>query len=404
MSTRIRLRRADYGNWHTDNPTLDYGEVGLVFDTISSTNTLVGFKVGDGSTTWRNLLMHRMPTSSTTDGDGLGADGTGAEGAGEPVTTWDQIALLGRTQTFSTVQTFQNQIISTHSDDANAIQVNTDKFTVKGNDGDTAIAGTLAVTGATTLTGALAANGGITCDTDKFTVADTTGNTAIKGTLHVNNTTDGDVFTVGANAGSGFTVHGNDGDTSIAGTLTVTGAVTGTSTIVGAGDSYTASAVNTGATFLGSAIWKRTITVSAGSGLVNIQPGDVFANDVTDIDKLIKQEWHQCSMQWHTDPDSPNNSAAANGSASTNHYLAGGAVSGNFNRNHNANHDGVTSFCVAALNRFDPRDGSTAASNSLFWAGIAGLDDHVGVADLVRNNDSGKTGIDAIVTIWYTKS
>ena len=226
MSTRIRLRRADYTNWHNDNPTLDYGEVGLVFDSISSTNTFVGFKIGDGSTTWRNLLMHRMPTSSTTDGDGLGTDGTGTEGAGESVTTWDQIALLGRAQTFSTVQTFSNQIISTHSADANAIQVNTNKFTVKGNDGDTAIAGTLDVTGATTVTGALTADGGITCDTDKFTVADTTGNTAIKGTLHVNNTTDGDVFTVGANAGSGFTVHGNDGDTSIAGTLNVTGAVT----------------------------------------------------------------------------------------------------------------------------------------------------------------------------------
>ena len=226
MSTRIRLRRADYTNWHNDNPTLDYGEVGLVFDSISSTNTFVGFKIGDGSTTWRNLLMHRMPTSSTTDGDGLGTDGTGTEGAGESVTTWDQIALLGRAQTFSTVQTFSNQIISTHSADANAIQVNTNKFTVKGNDGDTAIAGTLDVTGATTVTGALTANGGITCDTDKFTVADTTGNTAIKGTLHVNNTTDGDVFTVGANAGSGFTVHGNDGDTSIAGTLDVTGTLT----------------------------------------------------------------------------------------------------------------------------------------------------------------------------------
>ena len=42
------------------------------------------------------------------------------------------------------------------------------------------MAGTLAVTGATTLTGALAANGGITCDTNAFTVEDTTGNTAME--------------------------------------------------------------------------------------------------------------------------------------------------------------------------------------------------------------------------------
>ena len=45
--------------------------------------------------------------------------------------------------------------------------------------GNTAIAGTLEVTGATAL------NGGLTMDTKKFTVADTTGNTAIAGTLDV---------------------------------------------------------------------------------------------------------------------------------------------------------------------------------------------------------------------------
>lgn len=47
------------------------------------------------------------------------------------------------------------------------------------------VGGTLGVTGVTTLTGALNANGGIACDTDKFTVADTTGNTVIAGTLDV---------------------------------------------------------------------------------------------------------------------------------------------------------------------------------------------------------------------------
>jgi hypothetical protein len=39
--------------------------------------------------------------------------------------------------------------------------------------------------GATTITGALAANGGFTYDTNRFTIADTTGNTAIAGTLSV---------------------------------------------------------------------------------------------------------------------------------------------------------------------------------------------------------------------------
>ncbi len=123
---------------------------------------------------------------------------------------------------------------------AGNFSVNTNKFTVAGSDGDTNIAGNLNVDGDTTLdsttmngtlvvhglayvdnikfngneidtvsgeltischgstvtiddnttisgtlgvTGALAANGGITVDTDKFTVADSTGNTTIAGTL-----------------------------------------------------------------------------------------------------------------------------------------------------------------------------------------------------------------------------
>ena len=45
--------------------------------------------------------------------------------------------------------------------------------------------GTLGVTGATTLSGALAANGGVNCDSGKFTIADTSGNTVIGGTLNV---------------------------------------------------------------------------------------------------------------------------------------------------------------------------------------------------------------------------
>ena len=54
----------------------------------------------------------------------------------------------------------------------------------------TKITTTLEVAGATTLTGELIANGGITCDTDAFTVADTSGNTAIKGTLTVTGVTE----------------------------------------------------------------------------------------------------------------------------------------------------------------------------------------------------------------------
>jgi len=402
MSTRIRLRRADYANWTSDNPTLDYGEVGLVYDN----GKLVGYKVGDGSTVFNTLKMHRAPIAGSTR-TGLGDDGKSAEDSDSLPLDWDKIALLqddntfiaGKTQTFSgavaldggvTCDTDKFTIADTTGDtttkgvlhvdnsaDADVVKVNTDKFVVQGDDGAVTTAGQITTTNTTD-----AAGSGITVNDDKFTVNAGTGDIA-----------------AGLD-GEKFTVAGATGNTVIAGTLAVTGAVTGTSTIVGTNDSYTADAVNTGATFIGSAIWRRTITVSAGSGLANIQPGDAFVSDVTDIDKLIKQEWHQCSMQWHQ----ADGSTGATGSANNNHYLAGGAVSGNFNRGNSDNQNGITSFCVAALNRFDPRDGSTAASNSLFWAGIAGLDHHVGVADLVLNNDSGKTGIDAIVTIWYTKS
>ena len=66
-----------------------------------------------------------------------------------------------------------------------AIKVNTDKFTVDGSTGNTSVAGTLGVTGASTITGSLNANGGIAVNTDKFTVNGSTGNTSVKGTLSI---------------------------------------------------------------------------------------------------------------------------------------------------------------------------------------------------------------------------
>jgi hypothetical protein len=86
------------------------------------------------------------------------------------------------------------------------------------------VGSTLAVTGATTLTGALNANGGIAVDTNAFTVADTSGNTAIAGTLTVTGATN-------LNGGlvmdtDKFTVADSTGNTAIAGTLNVTGATT----------------------------------------------------------------------------------------------------------------------------------------------------------------------------------
>ena len=57
--------------------------------------------------------------------------------------------------------------------------MDSNKFVVTDVTGNTAIARTLGVTGATTVTGATALNGGLAMDSTKFTVADGTGNTAI---------------------------------------------------------------------------------------------------------------------------------------------------------------------------------------------------------------------------------
>ena len=65
------------------------------------------------------------------------------------------------------------------------IAVNTNNFKVESGTGNTTIAGTLEVTGDTTLTGDLNANGGIAVNTNKFKVESGTGNTTIAGTLEV---------------------------------------------------------------------------------------------------------------------------------------------------------------------------------------------------------------------------
>ncbi len=105
------------------------------------------------------------------------------------------------TVTLSGTQTITGDKIFNNLLNANGgIAVDTDKFTVADTTGNTAVAGTLDVTGATTLTGALGAttinaSGAVGVDgdfdvaTDKFTVASGTGNTAVAGTLAVTGAT-----------------------------------------------------------------------------------------------------------------------------------------------------------------------------------------------------------------------
>jgi hypothetical protein len=63
--------------------------------------------------------------------------------------------------------------------------VATNKFTVAAASGNTAVAGTLAVTGAATMSSTLGVTGNLSVNTNKFTVAASTGNTVVAGTLGV---------------------------------------------------------------------------------------------------------------------------------------------------------------------------------------------------------------------------
>lgn len=65
------------------------------------------------------------------------------------------------------------------------IAVNTNKFTVAASSGNTAVGGTLAVTGAASFTSTVDSAGNFSVATNKLTVAAASGNTAIAGTLAV---------------------------------------------------------------------------------------------------------------------------------------------------------------------------------------------------------------------------
>ena len=125
---------------------------------------------------------------------------------------------------------------------AGDVNVNSGKLVVTATSGNTAIAGTLGVTLATTLSDTLAVTGDVTVNTDKFkvtavdgslaiasnkfNVAGASGNTLIAGTLGVagattlSSTVD---VTDDFNVNSKFTVTAASGDTAVAGTLGVTG-------------------------------------------------------------------------------------------------------------------------------------------------------------------------------------
>jgi hypothetical protein len=119
------------------------------------------------------------------------------------------------------------------------------------------VGGTLGVTGVTTLTGALNANGGIAVDTNAFTVADNTGNTAIAGTLAVNGNS---TFTGTINRNPVITLAGD-----LSGSVTLTNLQSGTLTATIVANSVALGTDTTGNYIATIAGTTNQVTVS-GSG------------------------------------------------------------------------------------------------------------------------------------------
>lgn len=152
------------------------------------------------------------------------------------------------------------------------------KFTIAGSSGNTAIAGTLGVTGNTTI------------GSNKVVITASSGNTAIAGTL----STVGNVA-IGTTGYNKFTVAGTTGNTAIAGTLAVTGATTQTGKLTCA-DTVAAAVVTTSGQMLSTGDLKVNtnkfvVTASNGNtaiagtlnstGLATLSAGAVVTADTT---------------------------------------------------------------------------------------------------------------------------
>jgi hypothetical protein len=156
------------------------------------------------------------PTDATADGGGITL-----KGATDKTILW--------TNSTDSWDFNQNVKVTGTLDATSDFAIATDKFTVAASSGNTVVAGTLGVTGITTLAALLNADGGIAVDTDKFTVADATGNTDIAGTLGVTGIT---TLAALLNADGGiavdtdkFTVADATGITVIAGLLNANGGI-----------------------------------------------------------------------------------------------------------------------------------------------------------------------------------
>jgi hypothetical protein len=134
--------------------------------------------------------------------------------------------------------------------------------------------------GATSITGTLGVSGDVAVNTNKFTVAATSGNTVIAGTLGVTGATtlSSTLGVTGATTLASAAITGNE---TVGGTLGVTGATTLSGTSAHGGASTFSSTVNvTGATTLtsltttGAATFSSTVTIPTGAGLNKVLTSD----------------------------------------------------------------------------------------------------------------------------------
>ena len=146
--------------------------------------------------------------------------------------------------------------------------------------GNAAVGGTLNVTAGTalastlTVTGVTALNGGLTMDSNKFTVADGSGNTAIAGTLAVTgNATAGGTMGITGNTTVGGTM-GITGNTTVGGTLGVTGVLTADAGIDVDNFNIDGTTITLGGT--------DNLTVDVGGDIIlNADGGDIILQDNT---------------------------------------------------------------------------------------------------------------------------